>query len=129
MAGCSDSVPGGKVVGATPLTVVGTVATPWAGGNAAAGAAVFATAACGACHTLAAAKATGKVGPNLDEIAQYAKHVPQDSLAEFIYGAIASPPAAYVPPGFPTNAMPATFGQTLKPKQLADLVAFVAQGH
>jgi mono/diheme cytochrome c family protein len=36
-------------------------------GNAEAGAAVFASAGCVSCHTLAAANATGTVGPNLDE--------------------------------------------------------------
>ena len=36
-------------------------------GNAEAGAAVFASAGCVGCHTLAAANATGTVGPNLDE--------------------------------------------------------------
>jgi mono/diheme cytochrome c family protein len=37
------------------------------GGNAAAGKAVFASAGCGGCHTLAAAGSSGAVGPNLDE--------------------------------------------------------------
>jgi len=38
------------------------------GGEAADGAAVFASAGCGNCHTLKAADATGSVGPNLDEL-------------------------------------------------------------
>ena len=128
LAGCSDSVPGGKVVSATPVTVIGAVSEPWTGGNAAGGAAAFSAGGCGACHTLSAAHATGTVGPDLDKIAAYAAHASQDSLDEFIYEAIASPPAAYVPPGFPTNVMPTTFGQSLKPKQLADLVAYIAKG-
>lgn len=37
------------------------------GGEAADGEAIFAEAGCGGCHTLAAAGATGTVGPNLDE--------------------------------------------------------------
>ncbi len=37
-----------------------------AAGDAAAGKAVFASAGCGACHTLADAASTGAVGPNLD---------------------------------------------------------------
>jgi mono/diheme cytochrome c family protein len=37
------------------------------GGNAAAGKAVFASAGCEGCHTLAAAGSSGTVGPNLDE--------------------------------------------------------------
>jgi mono/diheme cytochrome c family protein len=36
--------------------------------QSAAGATVFASAACGSCHTLAAADATGAIGPNLDEL-------------------------------------------------------------
>jgi hypothetical protein len=32
-----------------------------------------------------------------------------------------------VPPGYPTNVMPTTFGQSIKPQQLADLVAFLTQ--
>jgi mono/diheme cytochrome c family protein len=32
------------------------------------GAQIFATAGCSGCHTLAAAKATGQVGPNLDHL-------------------------------------------------------------
>ena len=36
-------------------------------GDAAAGEAVFASAGCGGCHTLAAANATGGIGPNLDD--------------------------------------------------------------
>jgi mono/diheme cytochrome c family protein len=37
-------------------------------GNVAAGKKVFATAGCVSCHTLKAAKATGKIGPNLDKL-------------------------------------------------------------
>src|SRR3954470_15723789 len=71
LAGC-----GGEVVSATPETVVGTVSapttTPAEGkqlppGPPAAGKAVFASASCGACHTLKAAGSSGQVGPNLDE--------------------------------------------------------------
>jgi mono/diheme cytochrome c family protein len=36
-------------------------------GDAEAGAAVFASAGCGGCHTLAAAGSSGTVGPNLDD--------------------------------------------------------------
>jgi cytochrome c551 len=68
---------GGKTVSPTPETVVGTIAAPTTTasevgknlppGHADAGKAVFASASCGACHTLAAAKSSGQVGPNLDE--------------------------------------------------------------
>ena len=71
LAGC-----GGKTVSPTPETVIGTIAAPTTTasvgaklppGHAEAGKAVFATAGCGACHTLAAAGSSGKVGPNLDQ--------------------------------------------------------------
>lgn len=38
------------------------------GGGAADGAAVFASAGCGGCHTLEAAGSSGQTGPNLDEL-------------------------------------------------------------
>jgi mono/diheme cytochrome c family protein len=38
------------------------------GANAGARAKVFASAGCGGCHTLAAAHASGQVGPNLDKL-------------------------------------------------------------
>jgi mono/diheme cytochrome c family protein len=52
-----------------------TETAPEGGGDAAAGAAVFASAGCGGCHTLAAANASGTVGPNLDEASPSADHV------------------------------------------------------
>jgi mono/diheme cytochrome c family protein len=71
LAGC-----GGKVISATPETVVGTLPKPTettAGptlpkGNAAAGKPIFASSGCSACHTMKAANATGTVGPNLDDL-------------------------------------------------------------
>jgi cytochrome c6 len=61
----------------TPTTVVGTYSTPTTTfpivpafklkGDAAKGKATF-LANCGSCHTLAAAKTTGTVGPNLDTL-------------------------------------------------------------
>jgi len=114
----------------TAQTVVGTLpqsTTPTtAKGNPANGKAVFATNGCASCHTYGPAGANGKVGPDLDHLADYAKKANQP-LAAFVSGAITSPPPAYVPPGFPTNVMPTSFGQTLKPQQLADLVAFLTQ--
>lgn len=44
-----------------------TPAPPGAPGDAVAGKAVFASAGCGSCHTLADANASGAVGPNLDD--------------------------------------------------------------
>lgn len=126
-AGCSDSVPGGKVVTPTPLTVVGTVALPWTGGNAAAGDAVFHSAGCISCHTFTPAHADGKVGPDLDKLPMLDAQQKGGPLAEFIYGSITDPASRRVP-GYPNGVMPATFAQTLSAKQLADLVAFLAKG-
>ena len=45
-----------------------TAAETQAGGGDADGAAVFASAGCGGCHTLAAANSSGSTGPNLDDL-------------------------------------------------------------
>jgi mono/diheme cytochrome c family protein len=126
-AGCSDSVPGVKVVAPTPVTVIGKLSTPWSGGNAAAGLKVFESAGCSACHTFTPAHATGKVGPDLDKLPQYATAANQGPLPEYIYNFVTSPNGRVVA-GFPPNVMPATFATTLSAKQLADLVAFLAKG-
>jgi cytochrome c551/c552 len=126
-AGCSDSVPGGKVVSPTPKTVIGAVALPWTGGSASAGAAVFSSAGCTACHTYTPAHATGTVGPDLDKLAALDQQQKGGPLPEFVYNSIVDPASRTVP-GYQNGIMPATFGQTLKPKQLADLVAFLTKG-
>jgi mono/diheme cytochrome c family protein len=52
----------------TPGETTTAETTPSSGaGDATAGKAVFASAGCGACHTLAAAGSKGAVGPNLDQ--------------------------------------------------------------
>ena len=97
---------------------------PASSGNAAAGKALFMSSGCSACHTFTPAASTGKVGPNLDFLETYANKAGQP-LEDFTTEAIIHPPAKYVPPGFPTNAMPANFGKTLTTTQIADLVAFL----
>jgi cytochrome c551/c552 len=97
-----------------------------AGGNATAGKAVFASAGCAGCHTFKAAGASGTVGPNLDDLAAYAQKA-GEPLAQFTHDAIVTPPAKYVPAGFPTNVMPTTFGTSLSSTQIDDLVAFLTQ--
>lgn len=91
------------------------------------GKAVFASSPCGSCHTFTPAGSTGKIGPDLDKLADYAKkaNVP---IAKFVEEAITHPPAPYVPPGFPKNAMPPNGGATFTGTQLADLVAFLVKG-
>jgi mono/diheme cytochrome c family protein len=81
------------------------------------GAQVFASKGCGGCHTLAAAKSGGTVGPNLDEV------LPGQSLA-MIHEDVADPNKD-IAKGFPPNVMPATYEQTLSPKELEDLVKYL----
>jgi cytochrome c6 len=74
-------------------------------GDPVAGKAVFASAGCGACHTLKAAGSTGTVGPNLDQLKPpYARIVHQVQVG-----------------GGP---MPA-FKDTLSAKQIQNVAAFV----
>lgn len=81
-----------------------------AGGAAspAAGAKVFASAGCTACHTFTAAKATGKVGPNLDKLSL-------DAAAA----------AVVITNG--RNAMPPFKGR-LSAAQIADVAAYLLAG-
>jgi cytochrome c551/c552 len=128
LVGCSDTVPGGKkIVSPTPDTVIGPLPKPTVA-DPVAGKAVFLASGCTACHVFkpAGPTAVGKVGPNLDNLAAYAKQANQGTLEQFISTSITSP-GAYIQPGYP-NAMPPTYGNSLTPKQLADLVAFLAKG-
>ena len=75
------------------------------------GAAVFKNNGCGACHTLTAAAATGKIGPDLDKLAQWAAQAKQP-LESFVKTSITDP-NAYIQPGYPKSVMPATFGASL----------------
>ena len=110
-AGCSE----GEVT-ATPETVEGTIPEETTGGgedlpaleltgDAAAGEPIFASGGCGACHTLAAAGASGTVGPNLDDAKpSYELAVQRITLGQ--------------------GGMPA-FGDQLEPQQIADVAQFV----
>jgi cytochrome c551/c552 len=91
-------------------------------GDPAAGKALFEQNGCGSCHTYAPAGSSGKVGPDLDNLASDAQKAgkPRDAYA---HESIADP-NAYVVPGFPEGVMP-TF--QLSAAQLDDLVAFLTQ--
>lgn len=96
------------------------------GGSAAAspaGLAVFQQNGCGSCHTLASAGANGKIGPDLDKLAQYAKQANRGTLAQFVHESIVSP-SAYIQPGYP-DAMPKIFGTQIPPAQLNQLVQYL----
>ena len=81
------------------------------------GAQVFLAQGCSSCHTLAAANATGAVGPNLDEV------IPGMSTKE-IEESSGAPPAK-IAQGFGPGIMPNTYGD-LPPTDLKDLVDFLA---
>jgi cytochrome c oxidase subunit 2 len=97
------------------------------GGKAAGspGLAVFQANGCGGCHTFKPASATGKVGPDLDNLPQYATQAKRGSLAAFTKESIVSP-GAYIQPGF-SDAMPHIFG-SLPAGQLNQLVQYLDQG-
>jgi mono/diheme cytochrome c family protein len=113
-AGCSTSKPGQKVVLPLPTNHVKVakvhvvvIAPAYRNGDSTAGKAVFASAGCASCHTLADANAHGTVGPNLDQLKPpLSKVVPQ-----VINGGAAMPP----------------FKGQLTPKQIADVAAYVVK--
>jgi len=85
-------------------------------GNPSRGRSIFATLGCGSCHTFAAARAEGTVGPDLDaSLKGKDAHFIEQSLHD---------PGAVVAKGYERNVMP-TFGATLTKQQLADIVVFL----
>jgi mono/diheme cytochrome c family protein len=84
----------------------GEAASPKESGGQIDGAAVFAEAGCGSCHALAAAGASGTIGPNLDE-AKPSKELALERITEGM------------------GAMPA-FGDQLTPEQIAAVADYVA---
>jgi len=109
-AGCSSTK--AKVVSPVPGSTLVTQTVPavppqYANGDPAAGKEVFETAGCKACHTLAAADATGTVGPNLDTLKPPLGTV----VHQVLNGGGGMPP----------------FKTQLTAKQVADVAAFVVQ--
>ncbi len=99
---------------------------------ATAGRAVFTgSAGCSGCHTLAAAGATGTVGPNLDlrlrsDCATAAsKKIRGPTLSDCIRAAIINP-YAFIPSGFQKGIMPSNFSQRLSSSQILALVSFLS---
>ena len=93
-----------------------TTATGGGGGGAAAGKAVFVNNGCGACHTLTAAKSTGKIGPDLDNLTADAQRA-GEPLEKFVHESIVNPDA-YIEKGYAANVMPKTFASL--PKEQLD---------
>jgi len=100
-------------------------------GGAAAGKAVFLSAGCSGCHTLAAAGSTGVIGPDLttrlasDCATPASKKVRGTTLKACIDKAITDP-YAYLPSGYQSGVMPATFAKSLGPAKIDELVTFLA---
>jgi cytochrome c oxidase subunit II len=91
--------------------------------SAVSGAAVFKNNPCGSCHTLTAAGATGKIGPDLDKLPQYAQEAGQP-LEQFVHTSIVDP-NAYVQKGYHPNIMPPF--DNLPKSQLDALVQYLIQ--
>jgi cytochrome c oxidase subunit II len=127
--------PPGAAKYAAPVTSSGTAAPSGASAtSAAAGKTVFtqtASPSCTGCHTLAAAGATGTVGPNLDQRLRSdcqtakSKSVRGATLQKCIYTAITSP-YKYIPSGYHPGVMPSNFAQTLTSTQIQALVTFLS---
>jgi mono/diheme cytochrome c family protein len=94
-----------------------------AAGDPAHGKALFAQDGCSACHTFKPAGSNGKVGPDLDNLAEAAQKAGKP-LDEFIAESIEDP-NAYIAPGFKAGVMPPF---KLTTTQRADLVAFLSSG-
>jgi mono/diheme cytochrome c family protein len=81
------------------------------------GAQVFANNGCGGCHTFAAAKAGGTVGPDLDEV------LPGMSAA-MVHESIVDPNKE-IAKGYPPNVMPANYEQSISAEELDQLVEYL----
>jgi len=91
------------------------------GGEQAAGASgegIFTSAGCAGCHTLKAAGATAKVGPDLGKL--------ENADAAFIRKSIVDP-SAEVEKGFQDGVMPQNFGEQLSKEQLDALVKYLLE--
>ena len=92
------------------------------GAASAAGKKAFTDNGCSSCHTLAAAGATGKIGPDLDKLKTYAADADKP-LEDFIHESIVAP-NDYVEKGYPKGVMPSF--ASLPEKSLDALVAYLA---
>jgi mono/diheme cytochrome c family protein len=113
---------------AATTTSASTTSTSSSGGDIAAGKVVFNASGCASCHTFTPAGASGQVGPNLDTApAESAKADGNMNLDAFIRQSIILP-NAYIAKGYTAGVMPSTFGTSLTPTQIKNLVAFISSG-
>lgn len=109
-AAVAGTVPAGGGAETAGPAETGTSAEAGAGapaGDAAAGKAVFDSAGCAGCHTLADAGASGTVGPNLDDVKP-----PRELIVDRVTNG--------------AGAMPAFAGQ-LSEEQIQDVAAYIVQ--
>jgi cytochrome c oxidase subunit II len=85
---------------------------------AAEGEQIFTAQGCGSCHALAAAGASGTVGPDLGKL--------ENTDAAFVRESIVDP-SAEVEQGFPDGVMPTDFGDKLSPEELDALVKYLLE--
>jgi cytochrome c oxidase subunit 2 len=88
-----------------------------------AGAAVFTSAGCAACHTFTPAGSTGAVGPNLDNVAADAKKAGEDPAA-YVKESIVDPNKVVVK-GYAPGVMPGNFGDSLSVQEIDALVTYL----
>ena len=79
---------------------------------------IFAAQGCGSCHTLAAANASGTVGPDLDKLSNTSEAYVRQSIVK---------PGAVVVKDFPDGVMPTDFGDKLSPQELDALVKYLLE--
>ena len=127
---------GAQKVKPLPQTIVGPVPTmptttsaaqatsPSNAGGQTSGQALFSSNGCNGCHTFKPAGSSAKIGPDLDNLAQYAKTA-QQTLAAFTRESIVNP-SAYIQPGY-TDAMPKNY-KTLPKAQIDALVKYLTTG-
>ncbi len=88
------------------------------GVDTAKGKAVYTANGCGACHTLADAKTTGKIGPPLDGKASLGAAAMLESIVA---------PDKKITKGFSKGVMPPNYGTTISQQDLDALVAYLIQ--
>jgi hypothetical protein len=99
------------------------------GGNSALiaqGKTLFSSNGCSGCHTLAAAGATGTIGPDLDKQLVSDAQAAGMPLDQFVKESIVNPDA-YIAKGFSKGVMPTSFG-SLSPNDIDALVALITSG-
>jgi cytochrome c oxidase subunit II len=95
------------------------------GDKQAAGRQIFTDTGCGSCHTLADAKATGQVGPDLANLAKAAAERGKGmSPEDFVRRSITQPDLS-ISPGYDDGIMPETYGDQLSRAEMQTLIDYL----